>query len=63
MGRFNIKNEEKAPSHFNKRRKGFGSGDTVWREAFSGTNEALNVLLVNFDCGEGNKGGRFSECL
>ena len=25
--------------------------------------EALNALQVKFDCGEGNEGGKFSECL
>ena len=58
-----MKNKEEAPSDTNKRGKGFGSGNTVQREAFSGTSEALNALQVKFDCGEGNEGGRFSECL
>ena len=44
MGRSDVKNEEKAPSDANKRGKGFVSGNTVWREAFSGMSEALNVL-------------------
>ena len=63
MGRFDVKNEEKAPSDANKRGKIFDSGNTVRREAFSGMSEALNALQVKFDCGEGNKGGLFSECL
>ena len=46
-----------------KRGKVFGSGNTVWREAFAGTSKALNALQVKFHCREGNKGGRFSECL
>ena len=28
-----------------------------------GTSEALNTLHAKFNCGEGNEGGRFSECL
>ena len=44
MGSFGVKNKEKAPSDANKRGKGFGSRNTVWREYFSGTNQALNVL-------------------
>ena len=63
MGRFDVQNEEKALSDANKRGKGFGSGNNVWREAFAGTSEALNALQVKFDYGEGNEGGRFSECL
>ena len=63
MGRFNVKNGEKAPLDANKRGKGFGSGDTLWRERFEGTSEALNALQVKLDCREGNKGGRFSEFL
>ena len=58
-----MKKEEKAPSDANKRGKVFVSGNTVWREAFDGTSEALNALQVKFDYGEGNEGGRFSECL
>ena len=58
-----MKNEEKAPSDTNKRGKGFGSGNIVQREDFAGTNEALNMQQVKFDCGEGKEGGRFSECL
>ena len=54
MGRFDVKNEEKAPSDANKRGKGFVGGNNVWREDFSGTSEALNALQVKFDCGEGN---------
>ena len=63
MWRLHVKSEEKAPSDANKRGKVFGGGNNVWREYFSGTSEALNVLQVKFDCGEGNKGGRFSECI
>ena len=58
-----MKNKEKAPSDTKKRGKGFGSGNTVRREAFTGTSEALNALQVKFDFREGNKAGRFSECL
>ena len=49
-----MKNEEKAPLDTNKRGRGFGSGNIVRREAFSGTSEALNVLQVKFYCREGN---------
>ena len=63
MGRFDVKNKEKAPSDTNKRGKGLRSGNTVWREVFAGTSEALNALQVKFDCREGIEGGRFSECL
>ena len=45
------------------RGKGFDSGNNVWREAFAGTNEALNALQVKFNCREGNEGGLFLECL
>ena len=55
-----MKNKEKAPSDTNKRGKRFGSGNIVRREAFSGTSEALNMLQVELDCGEGNEGRRFS---
>ena len=58
-----MKNEEKAPLDTNKRGKGFGRRKKVWREAFDGTSEALNALQVKLYCGEGNKMGRFSECL
>ena len=63
MGKFNVNNEEKAPSNTKKRGKLFGSRITVWREAFDGTRKALNALLVNFYCKEGKKGGQFLECL
>ena len=63
MVRFDVKNEEKAPSDTKKIGKGFGSGNTVRREAFAGMSEALNTLQVKFDCREGNKGGVFLECL
>ena len=63
MGIFYIKNKEKTPSDANKRGKGFGSGNTVQREDFAGTSEALNMLQVKFNCGERNKGGWFSEYL
>ena len=49
MGRFYVKNQEKAPLDTNKRGKGFGIGNTVRREYFSGTSEALNALQVKFD--------------
>ena len=54
MGRFNVKNKEKAPSDANKRGKMFGGGKNVWREDFSGTSEALNAPQVKFDCMERN---------
>ena len=63
MGRFDVKNKEKAPLNANNRGKGFGSGNTVQREAFSWTSKALNVLQVKFDCGERNEGWQFVECL
>ena len=63
MGTFDVKNEKKAPTDANKRGKGFGGGNTVRRETFAGTSEALNALQVEFNCGEGNEGGQFSECL
>ena len=63
MGRFDVKNEEKKLSDSNKRGKGFGCGNSIWREAFSGTSKALNTLLFKFDCGKGNEGGQFSECV
>ena len=44
MGRYDKKNKEKAPLHAIKRGKGFGSRNTVWREAFAGTSEALNAF-------------------
>ena len=61
MGRFNVKNKEKIPSDANKREKGFGGGNNVWREDFLGTSEALNALQFKFNCGEGNKDRRFLE--
>ena len=57
MGRFDVKNEKKAPLDANKIGKLFGSGNTAWREDFNGTSKALNVLQVKFNCGEGNEGG------
>ena len=57
MGRFGVKNEEKAPSDANKKGKGFDGGNNVRREAFAGTSEAMNVLQVKFYCGEWNEGG------
>ena len=63
MGRFDVKNEEKAQSDANKRGKGFGSGNKLRREDFDGTSTAMNALQVKFDRGEGKEGGRFSECL
>ena len=47
----------------NKKGKGFGSRNNVRREDFAGTSKALNALQVKFNCGEGNEGGRFLECL
>ena len=47
----------------NNRRKGFGGGNNFRRGDFSRTSEALNALQFNFECGEGNEGGRFSECI
>ena len=58
-----MKSEEKTPLDTNKRGKGFGGGNNVRREAFTGTSEALNALQVKFGCGEGNGGGRFSLCV
>ena len=58
-----MKIEEKTPSDANKRGKGLDGRKNVRREAFAGTSEALNVLRVKFDCGEGNKMGRFLECI
>ena len=55
-----MNNEEKAPLDANKRGKGFIRNNTVQREAFAETSEALNALQVKLDCGEGNEGGRFS---
>ena len=63
IGRFDVKNRKKALSYANKRGKVFGSGNTVQREVFAGTSEALNTLQVRFDCREGNEGERFSEYL
>ena len=61
MGRFDVKNEEKAPLGARKRGKEFFSRNTLRRESFAGTSKALNTLQVKFDCREGNEGGRFSE--
>ena len=63
MGRFDVKNKEKALSESNKIGRGFGSGNTIPREAFAGTSKALNALQVKLNCGERNKGGRSSEFL
>ena len=63
MGRFDVKNKEKAPSDANKRGKGFGVRNNVRREAFDGTSEALNALPVKFDYREENEGRRFSKCI
>ena len=63
MGNFDVKSKENTPSDANKRGKVFGGGNNVWREAFSRTSEALNALQVKFNCGEGNEGGRLSECI
>ena len=40
----------------NKRGKGFGSVNTVWRESFSGMSEALNALQGKLENREENKG-------
>ena len=58
-----MKNEDKEPSNTSKRGKLFSRGNIVRREAFAGTREALNTLQVKLNCGEGNKGKKFSECL
>ena len=58
-----MKNEEKAPSDTNKKRKGLSSRNIVCREAFSGKSKALNTLQVKFDCRYGNEGRRFLKCL
>ena len=63
MGRFDLNNEEKAPSDANKRVKGFLSGNTVQREAFFGTSEGMKAQQVKFDCREGKEGGQFTEFL
>ena len=55
-----MKNKEETPFDANKKVIGFVSGNTVRREDFSGTSEALNALQVKFDCGEVNEGRRFS---
>ena len=57
MGSFDVKSEEKAQTDTNKKGKGFGGGNNVRREAFSGTSEVMNALQVKCDCGEGNEGG------
>ena len=54
-----MKNEDKAPSDANKRGKVFGSGNTIWREDFDGTSEALNMLQVKFDYREVTRGNVF----
>ena len=56
MGRFDVKNEEKASSDAKKRGKGLGGGKNVRREAFAGTTKALNALQVKLDCGKGTMG-------
>ena len=63
MGTFDVKNEKKAPLGSDRKIRGLSSGNTVQSEYFSGTSEVLNALQVNFNCGEGNEGGRFLECL
>ena len=57
MGKFDVKNEEKAPLGTNRKREGFSSGNTTRREGFSGTRKALNALQIKFDYGERNEGG------
>ena len=49
MRRFDVKSEEKTPPDANKRGKGFGGRNNVWREAFAWTSKALNGLQVKFD--------------
>ena len=61
IGRFDVKSEKKTPSDSKKRGKGFGGGNNVWRESFAKLSNALNVLQVKFDCGEGNERGRLLE--
>ena len=58
-----MKNDEKAPLEAKKKGRGFGSRNTIRREAFAGTSEALNMLQVKFDIREGNEERRFSEQL
>ena len=58
-----MKSKEKTPLDANKRGKGFGGRNNVWREAFASTSDALNAVQVKFDCGECNEGGRLSECM
>ena len=58
-----MKSKEKAPSDTKNRGNRFGGGNNFRREAFAGTSEALNALQFKFDCGEGNEGGRFLECI
>ena len=57
MGKFDVKNEEKAPLGTNIKQEGFSSGNTTRREVFSGTSKALNALQIKFDYGERNEGG------
>ena len=54
-----MKNEEKMPSDANKKGRGLGSGNTVWREAFADMSETIKAMQVKFDCGEGNGGDGF----
>ena len=63
MGRVDVKSEEKAPLDTNKRGNGFSGRNNVQSKAFSGKSKTMNALQVKFDCGEGNKGGRFLECI
>ena len=63
MVKFDVKNEEKAPLGANKNGRGFVIRNNVWSEVFAGTSKSINDLQVKFYCGEGNEGGRFSECL
>ena len=56
MGRFDVKNKEKATLDTNKRVKGFVSGNTVLWEALAGTNEALNPLRSSSTAGKGMRG-------
>ena len=63
MGKFEVNTKEKAPAGAKNKGRGFASRQAVRRGEFMGSNKALNTLQVNFNCGEGNEGGRFSECL
>ena len=63
MGKSEVKIKEKVTAEGSRKGRGYTSRHTVRRRSFVGTSEALNTLHVKFNCGEGNEGGRFSECL